>query len=82
MSAITVRKLDERLKKKLRLRAAEHGRSMEDEVRSILRTALAGKASVESDLGTSIRRRFARFGDVKLETPSRDTGREPPRFDK
>ena len=39
MASLTVRQLDERLKKQLRLRAARHGRSMEDEVRSILRDA-------------------------------------------
>jgi phosphopantothenoylcysteine decarboxylase/phosphopantothenate--cysteine ligase len=39
MASITVRQLDERLKKQLRLRAARHGRSVEDEVRNILREA-------------------------------------------
>ena len=39
MASLTVRQLDERLKKLLRLRAARNGRSMEDEVRSILRQA-------------------------------------------
>lgn len=39
MASLTVRQLDERLKKLLRLRAARHGRSMEDEVRTILRAA-------------------------------------------
>ncbi|MCK9914758.1 bifunctional phosphopantothenoylcysteine decarboxylase/phosphopantothenate--cysteine ligase CoaBC [Microbacteriaceae bacterium K1510] len=39
MASLTVRQLDDRLKKLLRLRAARHGRSMEDEVRTILREA-------------------------------------------
>ena len=39
MASLTVRQLDEKLKKLLRLRAARHGRSMEDEVRTILREA-------------------------------------------
>jgi len=39
MASLTVRQLDERLKKLLRLRAARSGRSMEDEVRTILRAA-------------------------------------------
>jgi phosphopantothenoylcysteine decarboxylase/phosphopantothenate--cysteine ligase len=39
MASLTVRQLDERLKKLLRLRAARSGRSMEDEVRVILRQA-------------------------------------------
>ena len=37
MASLTVRQLDDKLKKLLRLRAARHGRSMEDEVRVILR---------------------------------------------
>jgi phosphopantothenoylcysteine decarboxylase / phosphopantothenate---cysteine ligase len=41
MASLTVRKLDERLKKQLRLRAARNGRSVEDEVRTILRSAAA-----------------------------------------
>ena len=39
MASLTVRQLDDKLKKQLRLRAARHGRSMEDEVRVILREA-------------------------------------------
>jgi phosphopantothenoylcysteine decarboxylase / phosphopantothenate---cysteine ligase len=39
MASLTVRQLDERLKKRLRLRAARSGRSVEDEVRTILRAA-------------------------------------------
>jgi phosphopantothenoylcysteine decarboxylase/phosphopantothenate--cysteine ligase len=39
MASITIRQLDEILKKKLRLRAARSGRSVEDEVRTILREA-------------------------------------------
>ncbi len=41
MASLTVRQLDEALKKRLRLRAAKHGRSVEDEVRNILRSAAA-----------------------------------------
>jgi phosphopantothenoylcysteine decarboxylase/phosphopantothenate--cysteine ligase len=43
MASLTIRKLDEALKQELRLRAARHGRSMEDEVRFILRTATSAK---------------------------------------
>jgi phosphopantothenoylcysteine decarboxylase/phosphopantothenate--cysteine ligase len=41
MASLTVRQLDDKLKKQLRLRAVRHGRSMEDEVRVILREAAA-----------------------------------------
>ncbi len=39
MASLTVRQLDDKLKKRLRLRAARAGRSMEDEIRTILRAA-------------------------------------------
>jgi len=39
MASITIRQLDEGLKRRLRLRAARNGRSMEDEARTILRHA-------------------------------------------
>ena len=45
MASLTVRQLDEALKKRLRLRAARHGRSVEDEVRTILRSAAADEAA-------------------------------------
>lgn len=40
MASLTIRKLDETLKNRLRMRAAAHGRSMEEEVRIILRETL------------------------------------------
>jgi phosphopantothenoylcysteine decarboxylase/phosphopantothenate--cysteine ligase len=50
MASLTVRQLDDKLKKLLRLRAARHGRSMEDEVRTILRAAAeeAGRETLEA----------------------------------
>jgi antitoxin FitA len=42
MATLTVRNLDEELVRKLRIRAAEHGRSAEAEHREILREALKG----------------------------------------
>ena len=39
MASLTIRKLDDAIKAELRLRAAQHGRSVEDEVRNILREA-------------------------------------------
>ena len=50
MASLTVRQLDEGLKKLLRLRAARNGRSMEDEVRTILREAADATGSDASDL--------------------------------
>ncbi|MCP9490815.1 MAG: Arc family DNA-binding protein [Solirubrobacteraceae bacterium MAG38_C4-C5] len=70
-STITVRNLDDDVKAKLRVRAAENGRSMEAEVRAILATAVR-KRPPELGLGTWIHELFADVGGVELELPSRD----------
>ena len=81
MASITVRNLDDDLKRRLRIRAAENGRSMEQEAREILRSALAVEAAPTMNLGTAIRERFAPYGGVELDIPPRDPMREPPKFD-
>jgi plasmid stability protein len=48
MASMTIRNLDDGLKGRLRVRAAIHGRSMEDEARDILRAALATEAGTGS----------------------------------
>ena len=78
MASITVRNLDEGVKTRLRVRAARRGRSMEDEAREILRTALATAGDASPDLATSICRRFAVIGGVELDIPPREPMREPP----
>jgi len=80
MASITIRKLDEALKARLRLKAARHGRSMEEEARHILRAALAAKSSEPANLADAIRRRFAPLGGVELKLPRRRKLREPPSF--
>ena len=80
MASITIRNLDDALKRRLRVRAAEHGRSMEEEVREILRQAIGGTAPPR-DLGRAIHERFAAIGGVELELPARDPMREPPTFE-
>jgi phosphopantothenoylcysteine decarboxylase/phosphopantothenate--cysteine ligase len=67
LASLTVRQLDDTLKKLLRLRAARHGRSMEDEVRVILREAAA-----ESDRGAVERFTSAASSKHKATTPSED----------
>jgi len=47
MASLTIRKLDDALKKRLRLRAAQNGRSMEDEARTILRSAAGAGVNAE-----------------------------------
>lgn len=80
MAAITIRKLDEKVKARLKIRAAHHGRSMEEEAREILRTALSPSTNQRENLADAIRRRFAPFGGVELELPVRDAPRTPPDF--
>ena len=79
MASITIRNLDESIKQRLRIRAAEHGRSMEEEARDILRLAMAQNAPPR-DLAAAIRARIAPLGGVDLDLPKRDAMREPPRF--
>jgi plasmid stability protein len=82
MSSITIRNLDPSLKEKLRVRAAEHGHSMEAEVRRILQTALTGTARrPERNLYERIHARFAKLGGVDLNVPARQPARKPPHFD-
>jgi len=80
MASITIRNLGEPLKKRLRIRAARNGHSMEEEVRVILRTALHDEASPAADLGDAIHRRFAKFGGIELALPERGPIRQPPDF--
>lgn len=82
MATMTIRNLDDDLKARLRMRAARHGRSMEEEARSILRAALAQR--VEDDSGASlyaaIRARVEPFGGIDLDLPPREPQRDPPDF--
>lgn len=80
MASITIRNLDEALKKKLRVRAAEHGRSMEEEARIILRQALARPPKPRHDLGKAIHEHFAPLGGADLDLPPREPTRPPPDF--
>ena len=80
MASITIRNLDDQLKQRLRVRAAQHGRSMEDEVRYILRLALAEDDALARDLGRAIRSRFAPLGGVDLPATPREPMPDPPGF--
>jgi plasmid stability protein len=80
VASITIRNLDERTKARLRVRAAQHGRSMEEEARTLLKAALRDDtATPGSSLADSIRARFAGLGGVELRLPGREPIREPPK---
>jgi plasmid stability protein len=71
MATLTIRDLDDELKAALRVRAAVHGRSMEAEVREILRAALTHRSPSVVGMGTRIRQRFSGSESVEIELPDR-----------
>jgi plasmid stability protein len=71
MASITIRNLDDDIKQRLRVRAAKHRRSMEEEVRDILRRVLAESAPPR-DLAAAIRARVALSDRVDLELAPRE----------
>jgi len=70
--SMTIRNLDDQIKQRLRLRAAQHGRSMEDEVREILKSAVYEATGRETSLVASIRARMEPYGGIDLPTVPRD----------
>jgi antitoxin FitA len=80
MSSITIRNLDPTVKERLRVRAAQHGHSMEAEARDIISSAVGAERPREVNLAEAIRRRFASLGGADdLEIPPREPARDPPR---
>ncbi len=77
MASITIRKLPESTKRRLRLRAARNGRSMEQEARELLEVGLARADAESVNIGEAIRRRFAPLGGVILKIPPRGPIRDP-----
>lgn len=80
MANLTIRNIDDALKASLRLCAARHGRSMEEEVRQILRQSLLHEPPPGA-LGTRIAQRFAGEGGVELPEVGRTLPRPSPRLD-
>ena len=78
MGTLTIRRLDEKTKARLRVQAAHHGRSMEEEARNILRAAMHNPLGAGENLATAIHKRFASLGGVKLQLPSRAAMRRIP----
>ena len=80
MASITIRNLDESLKAKLRLQSAQHGCSMEAEVRNILRQVLTPPAA-PLDFADRVHQRFAGLNADSLPIPARQETRTPPDMD-
>lgn len=79
MASITIRNLDERTKNRLKVRAAQNGRSMEEEARTLLRAAVAQEPSIGRNLAEAIGARFRPLGGVELNIPRREPMRDPPK---
>ena len=79
MASITIRNLDDETKARLRMRAARHRRSMEEEARNVLRQALATPEGPGVSLAEAVQRRFRKLGGVELELPRRGPMRPPPK---
>lgn len=84
MSSITIRNLDDKLKASLRMRAASHGVSMEQEVRNILQNTLVAATNTPDGLTFSqrINQRFKGLGLEEFSLPARQPARTLPDFDK
>ena len=83
MATFTIRNLDEKVKRKLQVRAALNGRSMEAEAREMLSDLVASSPPAPGQgLGTAIHKRFAALGGVELVIPPRQFSSRPvPKFD-
>lgn len=87
MASITLRNLDDGLIRRLRTRAAEHGRPVEEEAREILRFVVGEEkppppsGNLVEEIRFHLAAFFNEFGGVDLEIPPREPVREPPKFD-
>lgn len=80
MTSLTIRNLDDATKQRLRIRAAHHGVSMEEEVRRILKEVLH-PTEAPSDLGKRLRDRFAGIATEAFAVPERQVPRPAPQWD-
>ena len=80
VATMTIRNIDDKLKARLRVRAAVHGKSMEEEARDILRAALSTEAPQADNLYAAIRKLVEPFGGIDLPDIPRESMREPPDF--
>ncbi len=79
MSVVTVRNLPEETHRALKLRAAQHGRSTEAEIREILEEAVRPKTRVK--IGSELAALGKRFGSVDLDISRDPAPTEPAAFE-
>jgi plasmid stability protein len=80
MAQVIVRNLDDAVKRKLQRRAARHGRSMEEEIRNILRDAVKDEGKPRKGLGTAIAERFKGI-ELEEDIPELKIELQIPKFD-
>ena len=80
-TTLSIRDLDPSVTERLRVRAAQNGRSMEAELRALIADAVETVSPPPLDLADAIRRRFAPLGGVELNLSLRQPVREPPTFE-
>jgi plasmid stability protein len=81
LSSLTVRNLDESVKNSLRVRAARHGWSMEQEVRQILQKIVAPEQAAQVSFAERVNSRFSGLQVESLPIPARQIARTPPAID-
>ena len=81
MVSIIICDLDESLLSRLRIQAAVHCRSIEDEARDILRSSLNQEPEEPKNLGTAINALFKPLGGFDVPDMPREPMREPPTLD-
>lgn len=79
MGSLNVRNLSDRTHKALRLRAAQHGRSMEAEVRAILDEAVTPREAI--GLGSMLAAIGRDFAGIDLDIRRDTMEAEPARFE-
>ena len=79
MPAVTVRNLPEETHRALKLRAAQHGRSTEAEIREILEEAVRPKTRIK--IGSELAAFGQRFEGLELDITRDQTPTEPAVFE-
>lgn len=78
MATLTIRQLDDAVKEKLRVRAAQAGRSMEEEAREILSEAVGERYATGPEFLAMAQELFGDGKGVDLDLPRRGVGDRPP----
>ncbi len=81
MASLVLRELGGDLKERLRVRAAGHGHSMEDEAKEILQVVLNAQESPAGNLAAAIRSRVLKAPIIEAQPLSRQKMKAPPEFD-